>query len=66
MYDAVCADLAAWWPKIRPGGLLTGHDYDIYLDTTGEWGVRRAVDEFAEREHRKIELGFDETWCIEK
>ena len=66
VYDAVCADIAAWWPKIRPGGLLTGHDYDIYLDTTGEWGVRRAVDEFVEHHHRQITLGADGTWCIEK
>ena len=66
VYDAVCADLNAWWPKIRPGGLLTGHDYDIYLDTTGEWGVRRAVDEFSAATHRAVTLGADGTWCIEK
>jgi hypothetical protein len=66
IYDAVCADLAAWWPKVRSGGLLTGHDYGIYLDSTGEWGVRRAVDEFAERNNRQISLGSDGMWCIEK
>jgi hypothetical protein len=27
-YDAVLADLKAWWPRVRPGGLLGGHDYD--------------------------------------
>ena len=26
-YDAVSEDLRAWWPKIRPGGILAGHDY---------------------------------------
>jgi glycosyltransferase involved in cell wall biosynthesis len=26
-YESVTADLAAWWPKIRPGGVLAGHDY---------------------------------------
>ena len=26
-YDAVMADLRAWWPKLRPGGLLSGDDY---------------------------------------
>ena len=26
-YDAVLEDLNAWWPKIRPGGILAGHDY---------------------------------------
>lgn len=66
VYDAVSADIAAWWPKIRPGGLLTGHDYNVYLDATGEWGVRRAVDEFAHRHERTVERGLDGTWCIEK
>jgi hypothetical protein len=23
------ADLVAWWPKIKPGGVLTGHDLNI-------------------------------------
>ena len=36
---SVAADLAAWEPKIRPGGLLAGHDYS---DTFP--GVTRAVD----------------------
>ena len=65
-YESVRADLQAWWPKVRPGGLLTGHDYGIFLDTTGEWGVRRAVDEFAAAVAGEIELGADGTWCIEK
>lgn len=66
LYEAVRDDIAAWWPKIRPGGLLTGHDYGIYRDAEGLWGVRRAVDEFADHHRRQIELGLDGTWCIEK
>jgi len=42
-YDSVKLDLACWYPKVRPGGILAGHDYP-------EPGVRAAVDEFA-REH---------------
>ncbi len=26
-YDAVKRDIADWWPKVRPGGMLAGHDY---------------------------------------
>lgn len=38
-YQAVKADIAAWLPKVRPGGILAGHDY-------GEpCGVKQAVDE---------------------
>jgi predicted O-methyltransferase YrrM len=35
-YDAVKADLEAWLPKLKPGGLLAGHDRN-------EDGVHRAV-----------------------
>jgi len=35
-YEAVVADIAAWAPKLRPGGLLSGHDY-------GRAGVTDAV-----------------------
>ena len=39
-YEAVLADLAAWVTKIRPGGVLGGHDY------SPEWpGVEKAVHE---------------------
>jgi hypothetical protein len=64
-YDAVRADLHAWWPKVRAGGLLCGHDYGVYGDATGEWGVRRAVDEFVSGIGRKLLLGADGTWCVE-
>ena len=26
-YASVTADLRAWWPKVRAGGMLAGHDY---------------------------------------
>jgi predicted O-methyltransferase YrrM len=40
-YQSVLSDLAAWWPRIRPGGALAGHDY------SSEWpGVVKAVYSF--------------------
>jgi hypothetical protein len=49
-YESVLEDLHAWFPKVRPGGLLTGHDYATGTFKQGEFGVKRAVDEFfAER-----------------
>ncbi len=39
-------DLEAWFPKVRPGGVLAGHDYlDGTFDGT-EYGVKTAVDAF--------------------
>ncbi len=28
-YDAVIKDIKAWLPKIKTGGILSGHDYEI-------------------------------------
>lgn len=38
--EKVYADCAAWWPKIKRGGLLAGHDFD-------ETGPQSAVVKFA-------------------
>ena len=39
--DSVLYDIGAWLPKVRPGGIIAGHDY--YTD--GRFpGVRKAVD----------------------
>jgi predicted O-methyltransferase YrrM len=39
-YKSVKKDINAWFPKIKNGGVIAGHDY--------EWGptVKQAVDEF--------------------
>lgn len=37
-YENVKADIAAWLPKVKPGGFFGGHDIDAP-------GVKRAVDE---------------------
>lgn len=42
--EAVRADLEAWTPKVKPGGLISGHDY--HRDEDPHVGVRRAVDKF--------------------
>jgi hypothetical protein len=42
---AVRQDIACWWPLVRSGGLLCGHDIDHPRDRRGAWGVRMAVEE---------------------
>ena len=37
-YEAVKNDIKAWLPKVKPGGIVAGHDY-------GWDGVKKAVDE---------------------
>jgi predicted O-methyltransferase YrrM len=66
LYESVCADIDAWWPKLRTGGLLIGHDYCTGRDAEGLWGVKRAVDEFHALTHRELQLGRDGTWCLQR
>lgn len=45
-FESVCADLAAWFDKVRPGGILAGHDYLDGTSESGVFGVKSAVDAF--------------------
>lgn len=45
-YEGVTEDLQAWFPRVRGGGLLAGHDYNDGVFVEGVHGVRSAVDEF--------------------
>jgi predicted O-methyltransferase YrrM len=38
-YEAVKADIAAWLPKMKKGGIISGHDYNAWE------GVKKAVTE---------------------
>ena len=43
-YESVKKDMTAWWPKLRVGGILAGHDF-----SPSHWpGVVRAVHEFTQ------------------
>eukprot|EP01065_Artemidia_motanka_P027018 TRINITY_DN3225_c0_g1_i1.p1 TRINITY_DN3225_c0_g1~~TRINITY_DN3225_c0_g1_i1.p1 ORF type:complete len:413 (+),score=114.82 TRINITY_DN3225_c0_g1_i1:46-1239(+) len=64
-YKAVTEDLEAWWPKLRPGGVMSGHDFfygndscvtgtdqdwTLQSDGSRDWrGVRGAVEGFTQR-----------------
>lgn len=64
-YEPVKADIAAWYPKLKPNGVLSGHDY---LDSTfeennvAEFGVKRAVDEWAKEHNKKVYSTTDEAY----
>lgn len=46
-YGAVVKDIETWWPEVKAGGILAGHDFN--------WeGVREAVTEFADREGLEV------------
>lgn len=62
-YEGCRADIAAWWPKVRPGGWLCGHDYANDDFAFGAM-VKRAVDEFAALTGLAVERGANFTWFI--
>lgn len=45
-YDSVKQDILLWNSKVRPGGIVAGHDYNGRGDASGRFGVKKAVDEF--------------------
>jgi hypothetical protein len=63
-YEGCRRDIDAWVGKLRPGGLLCGHDYDRTDLPNARWGVKQAVTEFAEARGLTVELGEDHTWFI--
>lgn len=63
-YEAVAADIRAWRPKVKPGGLLCGHDYHERWTEERGYGVVQAVDEAVQANGWDLELGEDETWYV--
>ncbi len=45
-YEGCLSDLRAYYPKLKQRGVLAGHDYLNGRLPEGEFGVRRAVEEF--------------------
>ena len=56
-YEYVMSDIRAWTPKLRPNGVLGGHDYGA----PGHDGVKRAVDEVF---GTQVNFGKDYVWWI--
>ncbi|CAE7374233.1 unnamed protein product [Symbiodinium natans] len=58
-YEGVASDLNAWWPILRDGGAMVGHDYTI------TWpGVVRAVNEFADVHGLDVNFSAELWWFL--
>jgi predicted O-methyltransferase YrrM len=60
-YEHVMSDLKAWWPVLRPGGLMFGDDYHVMWH-----GVVRAVHAFAEAHGLNVLTRFQDKWYFQK
>lgn len=45
-FASVLEDLDAWFDRVRPGGIIAGHDYLDGSYAAGKFGVKSAVDAF--------------------
>jgi glycosyltransferase involved in cell wall biosynthesis len=61
-YKGVWQDLCVWFPKIRNGGIIGGHDYNH----PDHQGVTTAVIEFFRRFDWEVNLGGNHVWWFEK
>lgn len=67
--ESTVADIRAWWPHVRPGGLLMGHDYGRAKPAhiPGEpWAVAAAVHEFLVDEGLHLHHLERSTWAVLK
>lgn len=55
-YDAVLQDWTSWWPKVRSGGILCGHDVGNFNSRATE-DVQAAVEDFAKSVGLTLEIG---------
>lgn len=61
-YTSVKSDIIHWWPKVKPCGILAGHDYllDVYGPTI--FTVKPAVEEFARNNNLVIFQTYDQQY----
>jgi hypothetical protein len=64
-YEGCRDDIKAWFPKVKPGGLLCGHDYENNQHAFGPM-VKQAVDEFIAEKRLLLDLGENWTWFAVK
>jgi hypothetical protein len=57
-YEFVKEDLCIWYPKIKVGGIISGHDYS----STRKKSVQRAVNEFFEEKSLTLHLEKCNVW----
>ncbi len=63
-YGEVKRDIEAYYPKVRSGGVLAGHDYVEKKHRRFGWGVNLAVNEFAQINKYQVNVYPGNVWWI--
>ncbi|MCK5260584.1 MAG: class I SAM-dependent methyltransferase [Thermoplasmatales archaeon] len=58
-YENVMLDCILWYPKVKPGGIMGGHDF---IGSHPE--LRRAVKDFCREKNVKLHIEPDDWWVI--
>lgn len=61
-YEGCSSDISLWYPKLKEGGLLSGHDYREGRN----YGVMQAVHEFSKSHNKPFRTGQNYTWFVTK
>lgn len=59
-YDQVLKDCKNYYPKVKEGGYMTGHDYQTIKE------VNKAVNEFGEIVNKEILITLHDVWYWKK
>lgn len=67
-YEECRKDIELWFPKLKKGGIFAGHDYLDGNLPEGNFGVKRAVDEFVTGSGQFLFVSTDKypTWYLVK
>ena len=63
--EGVEADIKAWWPVVKPGFWIGGHDY-LQSDKRFNFGVSLAVDQWVAETGYQLELDEGMCWFVRK
>jgi hypothetical protein len=66
--EMIQSDIRLWYPAVKRGGILAGHDYLDGIVGGSDYGVKQAVDEFAQKNSLKVNVIPEEwpSWWIQK
>lgn len=61
-YEASKKDIEMWYNKVKPGGIFSGHDYLNGSLPQGEFGVKRAIDDFTQKNNLELNITGEDEW----